>query len=130
MLGDRAGQDVRRVRDDDAAARAGVEVDVVVADGEVGDDLQLRPGAVEERVVDPVAEVREEAVGAGRVLAELDLQPGRLEDLDRRRRRRVGDDDLQRSNEVPGSSRRAKAQTRRAEPSTSDSCAVSTGVWT
>ena len=38
QLGGRLGQDVRRVRDDDTAAPAGLDVHVVDPDGVVGDD--------------------------------------------------------------------------------------------
>ena len=40
------------------------DVDVVEADREVADDLELRPGPVEELVVDPVGEQRQDAVAA------------------------------------------------------------------
>src|SRR5215218_10773911 len=46
----RVGQDAGRVGDRDAMAARGVEVDVVVADGDVGDDAQLLPGGGEEVV--------------------------------------------------------------------------------
>ena len=74
---------VRRVRDDDAALGRGREVDVVVAHAEVRDDPQRRPGPVEQRRVDRVARVHEEAVhalGLGRELergGELVLDAGR-----------------------------------------------------
>ena len=59
-VGGRLGQDARRVADRRrrAAAQAG-DIDVVEADGVVADDLELRPGRVEELVVDPVGEQRQ-----------------------------------------------------------------------
>ena len=57
-VGRRVGEHAGRVGHDDAAARGRGDVDVVVADGDVGHDLQL--GALgEERVVDPVGEQRD-----------------------------------------------------------------------
>ena len=43
-IGGGLGQHVRRVGDDDARARARRHVDVVVADRDVGDDLQVGRG--------------------------------------------------------------------------------------
>ena len=43
-VGGRLGQDAGRVADADAALGRGAQVDVVEADGEVADDLQLRGG--------------------------------------------------------------------------------------
>ena len=58
------GQDAGRVADRDAALRARRDVDVVEPDREVADDLELRPGPVEELVVDAVGEQRQDAVAA------------------------------------------------------------------
>src|SRR5258705_715623 len=52
------------VADRDSARGAGWDVDVVEADREVADDLQLRAGAVEELVVDVVGEERQDAFAA------------------------------------------------------------------
>ena len=41
-VGDLLGQHVRRVGDDDAALGRRLDVDRVVADAEIGDDLELR----------------------------------------------------------------------------------------
>ena len=46
------------------ARRARGDVDVVEPDGEVADDLELRAGAVEELVVDPIREQGQDAVAA------------------------------------------------------------------
>ena len=67
---------------------AGRDVDVVEADRVVGDDLELRPGRVEELVVDPVGEQasgrrRSRRSGAGARPAAAAARPPR-----RRRRRR------------------------------------------
>ena len=53
------------VGDGDTAAGGGPEVDVVVADGDVGDAAQLRAGGVEELVVDAIVQQGEHGVGAG-----------------------------------------------------------------
>jgi hypothetical protein len=65
QLGSRLGQHVRGIRHDDAAAPARVEVDVVHADGVVRDDPQLRPGGVEQLLVDAVGQHQHQAVAAG-----------------------------------------------------------------
>ena len=57
-------EDAGRVGDDDPAPRAGREVDVVEADGDVADAAQLRPGGVEELVVDAVVEHRQATTSA------------------------------------------------------------------
>ena len=82
-LGRRAGEDVRRVGDDDAPAAGRLEVDVVHADGVVGDDPQLRPGGLEVRVVDRHRQHRDDPVGAGGRVDELEVGGERLLDLDR-----------------------------------------------
>src|SRR5688572_12991731 len=64
-VGGRLGQDARRVPRGDAAASERGDVDVVEADGEVADHLQLRAGGVEQLVVDPIGEEAQEAVDAG-----------------------------------------------------------------
>ena len=63
-VGRGVGEHARRVRDEHAARRAGGHVDVVVAHGDVRDDAQLRAGGVEEGVVDPVVEQRDDGVRA------------------------------------------------------------------
>ena len=67
-------QDVRRVRGSDASRADRLDVDVVVADPEVGDDLQRAAGRVEELAVDGGGGVGHDRRGAGSVLA----QPARL----------------------------------------------------
>ena len=58
---------------------AGRHVDVVVAHGHVRDDAQLRPGGVEERLVDAVVQQRHDGVGAGdRRVQLVDRQRGLL----------------------------------------------------
>ena len=90
---------------DDAAGRAGGDVDVVVADRDVRDDAQLRPGRVEQGVVDAVVQERHERVGpaSGGVRARRWRAGGRAarprarralrEELERRLGDRAGDDD-------------------------------------
>ena len=70
-VGGRLGQHAGRVREPHAALRAGRDVDVVVADGDVRDHLQLRAGGVEEGPVDAVVQQRQDRVGAGRGLVQL-----------------------------------------------------------
>jgi hypothetical protein len=62
------GEHTRRVGDDDAALARSVEVDVVDAGAERGDQLQLGPGLGEHAAVDLVRHRRHQDVGAlGRV---------------------------------------------------------------
>ena len=63
-VGGRVGEHPGRVGHDDAALPASGDVDVVVADGDVRDDPQLRARGVEELGVDTVDEHRDEGVGA------------------------------------------------------------------
>ena len=58
------GQHAGRVRHDHTERRAGGDVDVVVADRDVRDDPELRPGGVEEGLVDAVVEEGDDPVGA------------------------------------------------------------------
>ena len=92
QVGGRLGQDARRVADGDPPPGARRDVDVVEADGVVADDLELRPGGVEELVVDPVREQRQDAVAPGDPPQQL--VPRRrqlvLPDVDARRPRRSG----------------------------------------
>ena len=74
-LGGRVGQDVGRVRRAHAALAHRLGVDVVVADGEVRDDLQRRAGPAQQRAVDGHGRVGHEGVGAGHVF----LQPHPVE---------------------------------------------------
>ena len=62
-VGGGLGEHTRGVRADHATRRARRDVDVVVADGDVGDDLQLRAGGVEEGVVDLRRQQRQYRVG-------------------------------------------------------------------
>lgn len=107
-VGGRVVEDARRVGDDDPAPRAGGEVDVVEADGDVADAAQLRPGGVEELVVDAVVEHRGDHVGPGDQLQQpLPREPSaprptadlthRAEDLGRPSWQRCGGDDRRHS---------------------------------
>ena len=69
----RAGQHVRRVRDHDPTPAGRLEVDVVHADGVVGDDPQLRAGRLEKGVVDHDVEHRDDPVSANRRRNELEV---------------------------------------------------------
>ena len=55
-----------------------LDVDVVVADRDVGDAAQLRPGGVEQLLVDPVAQQGEDRVGPGDQLEQLGARGRRL----------------------------------------------------
>ena len=70
-IGARVGQHVGRVGHDNAARAAGGDVDVVVADGDVGDDLQLRPGGIEHRGIDRFGEQADDRVLAADALQQL-----------------------------------------------------------
>ena len=86
-VGGRLGQDARRVADGDAAPRARGDVDVVEADRVVADDPELRPGRVEELVVDPVGQQVSDAVAAGDPAQELVARRRQLVLPDVQRRR-------------------------------------------
>ena len=105
-LGRRTGEDVGRVRDDHAALGRRLEVDVVDTDRIVGDDLELRPDAVEERSVDGGRQERQDTVGALRRIDELERlgQGGR--DLVEHRR---GDVNARPGHEAEASTRRGRA---------------------
>ena len=64
-IGGGLGEDARRVREDDAACPASVDIDVVDADRDVADDAEARH-AFEEGGVDAVGEERDQAVESGR----------------------------------------------------------------
>src|SRR5207302_1448807 len=69
-IGGGLGEDVGRVGDDDAASGGGGDVDVVVADGDVRDDLQVgRRG--QHLVIDGGDDVADQAVLALKPLDEL-----------------------------------------------------------
>ncbi len=68
-VGGGLGQHVGRDPDPDAAPHAELEVDVVGADGVVGDDAQPRR-RVEQRRVDAVGEQRQQPLGLRRALAQ------------------------------------------------------------
>ena len=70
-IGARVGQHVGRVGDGDAARAAGRHVDVVVADRDVGDDLQLRARGIEHRGIDRVGQQADDRVLAGDALQQL-----------------------------------------------------------
>lgn len=57
------GQDVRRVGDGYALACGRIHIDVVDAVREGGNQLQLRPGLLDQRRIDPVRHRRHEHVG-------------------------------------------------------------------
>ncbi len=69
-IGHRLGEHVRRVGDDDRRATRVRDVDVVVADGDVGDDLQRRRG-VDDARVDRIGQQADERVLVGDALAQL-----------------------------------------------------------
>ena len=70
-VGRRVGQHTWSVGGDHAALTAFGDVDVVVADGDVGDDLQLRAGRVEERPVDLGGQQGQHSVGMGDTFVQL-----------------------------------------------------------
>lgn len=59
------GQDARGVRGHGTTRPDGRNIKVVVADGHIGDDLQLRSGGIEQFSVDPLGEQRHDGVGPG-----------------------------------------------------------------
>ncbi len=65
------GQHARRVGDGDAALAGGVEIDMVDARAERGDQLQLRPGLRQHAAVDPVGHRGHQHVGRLHGLDEL-----------------------------------------------------------
>jgi hypothetical protein len=67
----RLGQDPRRVAGGHPTAGERGNVDVVEADGEVAHHLQLRPGGVQQLVVDTIGEERQQAVDAGHAPEQL-----------------------------------------------------------
>ena len=67
----RLGQDAGRVPDRDPPPGAGWHVDVVEADRVVRDDLEPGARGVEQLVVDPVGQQRQDAVAAGHGAQEL-----------------------------------------------------------
>ena len=73
-------------------ARAGGDVDVVEADRVVADDLELRPGRVEELVVDPVGQQRQDPVAARDASQQLVARRRQLvrPEVQRRTRRAIG----------------------------------------
>ena len=95
----------RGVRRDDATGGAGRQVDVVVAGGDVGDDLEPRPGGLEELGVDPVGQDGAHRVGALdegeqlgavrglRAVVDDDLVPARAQPGDAGLGDRIGDAD-------------------------------------
>ena len=70
QLGDRFGQHIGRVGDDDAALPGGGDVDVVVAHGDVGHDLQ-RCAGIHDLTVDSVGENSDQGVLVGDALLQL-----------------------------------------------------------
>src|SRR6476659_4695872 len=70
-VGGRLGEHAGRVRRDDTALAAGPDVYVVVADGDVRDDLELGAGGVEELAVDAFREQAQDGLGAGHAAQEL-----------------------------------------------------------
>jgi hypothetical protein len=72
MLGGGVREHPRRVRHDDPACADRVEVDVVETDGVVGDDAQLGPRRVEERLVHGNRGRGDDSVGSMRSVDELE----------------------------------------------------------
>ena len=64
QVGGGLGEHAGRVGDDHTSTLARSDVDVVVADGDVGDDLEIGSG-IEERVVDSIGQERDGDVGRG-----------------------------------------------------------------
>ena len=87
-LGRGLGEHVRRVRDENATPRRGVDVDVVVADGVVGDHPEAVARGVEQLVVDLVGQHRQETRAARCARQELRRFGGRSESWTRRSKRR------------------------------------------
>ena len=56
------GENAGRVCDGDIALRGDVYVDVVVADAELSDDLEIGPGGIHHRCIDGIGDVGEDAV--------------------------------------------------------------------
>jgi hypothetical protein len=71
QLGGGVGEDVRGVGGDDLPIPAGLEVDVVVADGEVGDQPQAGAGGIEQLRADGDGRVGDDRVDPGGELADL-----------------------------------------------------------
>jgi hypothetical protein len=67
----RVGEHVRRVGHNHAARSAGRQIDVVVADRNIADRLQLRPGGVEHGRIDRFGEQAHDGVLAGHPLQQL-----------------------------------------------------------
>ncbi len=67
----RLREHARRIAHRDAATRARGDIDVVVADREVADDLELRPGGVQQLVVDPVGQQCQQPVHTGHAAEQL-----------------------------------------------------------
>ena len=78
QLGDRVGQHVGRVRDEDVALARRLEIDVVDADAVVRDDAELRPGAVEQLAVDRLRQHRQDPVDAFEPVGERRTTPRAL----------------------------------------------------
>jgi hypothetical protein len=66
----RVGQHIRRVGDDDPSRLARIEIDVVAADGNVRDDLQVR-ASVDELGVDTIRQQTDERLLALNTLDEF-----------------------------------------------------------
>ena len=71
QLGGGVGEDVRSVGGDDLPIAAGLEVDVVVADGEVGDQPQAGAGGIEQLRADGDGRVGDDRVDPCGELADL-----------------------------------------------------------
>jgi hypothetical protein len=78
------GQHARRVGDDDAAHARGVEIDVVHAVAEIGDQLQLRAGLGQQGAIDPVRHGRHQDVRRLDRLGELGMAHGSVGDVEAR----------------------------------------------
>ena len=77
----RIGQHIRRIGDGDVAGTAGRDVDVVVANGDVGDDFQLWAGSIEHRGVDRVGEEADNRVHTLDTLQQFIARDGRAPDV-------------------------------------------------
>ncbi len=76
------GEDARRVGDSDAAVAGRVEVDVVDAGAEVGDEAKLRAGLGNHGAIDAVRDGGDQHVGDFQGFGDLALRQGRVIDVE------------------------------------------------
>jgi hypothetical protein len=73
----RIGQHVGRVGRDDAAGAAGVEIEVVVANRDIGHHPELRPGGVQHLVIDAVGQKTDQPLLPGNAFEQFLARNGR-----------------------------------------------------